>query len=265
MSDTSGFQVDENAPRHYEDNVTPFMIPFSEALVRAVVKTGDAVLDVACGTGIAARIAFEATGPSGTVVGTDINAAMLGMAQSISAERQDEVSWDVASALDLPYDDDRFDAVICQQGVQFFPDPAAGLREMARVTKPGGQIGATVWSELSDSPYLTESAEVPVRFFGEDPRNLLFTSSPEKTTSWFSSAGLRDTSVEQVIVNVQLPPLAKYVPAHMKALPWGAGFFAASPDVRAQAIKYMEDKLAAYRTPTGIDVPFGSYLATATV
>jgi hypothetical protein len=62
MSDTSGFRVDEDAPRHYEDNVTPFMIPFSEALVRAMVKTGDAVLDVACGTGIAARIAVGATG-----------------------------------------------------------------------------------------------------------------------------------------------------------------------------------------------------------
>jgi ubiquinone/menaquinone biosynthesis C-methylase UbiE len=62
MSDKSGFQVDDNAPRYYESHVERFMAPFVRALVASAVKPGDVVLDVACGTGFAARAASAATG-----------------------------------------------------------------------------------------------------------------------------------------------------------------------------------------------------------
>ena len=69
----SGFQVDEQGPKYYQDCVEPIMAPFVRALVKTAVRPGDAVLDVACGTGFATRAAAEATGSAGSVVGTDIN------------------------------------------------------------------------------------------------------------------------------------------------------------------------------------------------
>lgn len=264
MSETSGFQISDDAPRHYQDFVAPFMIPLAEALVESVTGEGDAVLDVACGTGVATRIAAEVAAPSGRVVGSDINAAMLAMAEALSAESHPGIDWDLASAADLPYDSDQFDCTLSQQGIQFFPDPAAGLREMARVTKPGGRIGATVWSELSDSPYLEAVVETSIRFFGADRDDLHVARTADEVNEWFRGADLHHT-IDKVVVNVHIPPLAEYVPSHMKALPWGDGYTSASPERRIAGIAYMEDRLADYRTPTGLDVPFGTYLATATV
>jgi ubiquinone/menaquinone biosynthesis C-methylase UbiE len=134
----SGWQVAVEAPRLYQDVVWRFMVPFAESLVGSSVGPGDAVLDVGCGTGFAARAAAAVVGRAGRVVGSDINVPMLALADAISRETQDEISWDEASALDLPYANGIFDCVISQQGIQFFPDTAAGSAEMARPRGPEG-------------------------------------------------------------------------------------------------------------------------------
>jgi hypothetical protein len=63
-------------------------------------------------------------------------------------------------------------------------------------------------------------------------------------------------------MNVSLPPVAEYVPEHLKALPWSGGFFNLSSGERAEAIAWMDERLSNYRTDDGIEVPFESYLAT---
>ncbi|MCP4308510.1 MAG: methyltransferase domain-containing protein [bacterium] len=265
MDDRSGFQVDDDAPRHYQDEVRRFMGPFADALVLCSVNQGDEVLDVACGMGFAARAAASVVGGSGSVIGSDINSAMLSLAESISIEDQDGITWDEASALDLPYGDDRFDRVICQQGVQFFPDPAAGLREMARVTKPGGSVGITVWSDLTDSPYFDAVFDMLIRFCGVQSDDIVLSSTSVQIEEWFVSAGFCRPSVEQVNLTVALPPVFEFVPAHMKALPWADEFFALSREGRTEAVQHVENRLGDLRTSTGIDAPFGSHLATADV
>ncbi|MHA1564161.1 MAG: class I SAM-dependent methyltransferase, partial [Alphaproteobacteria bacterium] len=76
MGEKPGFQIEEQAPLYYESNVSLFMAPFVVSLVSAAVGKGDTVLDVACGTGFAARAASISVGPSGNVVGSDINPGM---------------------------------------------------------------------------------------------------------------------------------------------------------------------------------------------
>ena len=124
MNEKSGFQVDEQSPRYYETHVKHFMQPFVDALVTIGVQSGDAVLDVACGTGFATRAASKIVGSEGRVVGSDVNSSMLAMAQTVP--HNDNVSWKAASALELPFDDNEFDTVICQPCEQFFPDTAPG-------------------------------------------------------------------------------------------------------------------------------------------
>jgi ubiquinone/menaquinone biosynthesis C-methylase UbiE len=268
MNTESGFQIPESAPAHYQAQVTYFMAPFVDTMVAMSVERGDVVLDIACGTGFATRSAARVVGASGRVVGSDINAGMLAMARSVPWDSESNISWREASALDLPFDEDEFDAVICQQGAQFFPDVPAGLAEMARVTRPGGCLAATIWAGIDQSPFFTTELEMLVRFCDTDPdasANSFVEGGERQIGSWFESAGLDGSTIEYLERYVSLPPIAEYVPEHLKALPWSDGFFALSGGEQAEAVAWMDERLSEYRTVDGIEVPFRSYLVTSTI
>ena len=265
MANESGFQIAANAAEHYQAQVGLFMGPLVQRLVAAAVTPGDAVLDVACGTGFASRAAAEVVGASGRVVGADINPAMVAMARSVPQTSPVHVVWQEASALALPFNDGEFDTAICSQGVQFFPDPAAGLTEMRRVVRPGGVVAAAVWGPLSQSPYLHAQIELLIRFCGTDPEALQvpFSTGENQVTGWFEAAGLQEVSVELVEEMVRLPPVRQYLPEWLKALPWSASFFKLDTRTRDQALAFVEGRMAGYGTPAGTEVPFRTYLATA--
>jgi len=242
------------------------MLPLASSLVARGVKTGDAVLDVACGTGFATRIAAGSVGSSGRVVGVDINAGMVALAESIPHDGA-AISWDVASALDLPYEDDSFDAVVSQQGVQFFPDIAEGLAEMARVTRPRGTVSATVWSGLDDSPFFAAELAMLSEYCGTDPsvyRPAYIEGGPSKMAAWFESAGLESVTVDLLEPVVSIPPVRDFVPQHLNALPWSGSFFELDERTRDEALSIMEDRLSGYASADGLEIPFRSYLARAT-
>jgi SAM-dependent methyltransferase len=173
------------------------------------------------------------------------------------------LGWAEASALDLPYGAAEFGAVICQQGLQFFPDPAAGVREMVRVVAAGGRIGATVWSASEESPFLHRETEMLATHGGGSQAG--FSATEEQLQAWFVAGGLGDVAIERIVVEVDLPPVSVYVPEHLTALPWSVGFFDRTAEDQAAALVELDEALAKYRTSDGIRVPFSSYLVTATV
>jgi ubiquinone/menaquinone biosynthesis C-methylase UbiE len=259
----SGFQVGRDAPMFYEAQVGRFMAPFVEALVDSTVRPADAVLDVACGTGFATRAAALVAGPGARVEGADLNPAMVAQARTVPDTSGANLQWCEASGLDLPYGDGEFDAVICQQGLQFFPDPAAGVREMARVTRAGGRLGLTVWSPSEQSPFLDSETAMLARHGGGAQAS--YSTTESQLRSWFADSGLRQVVVELLKVEVDLPPVLTYVPEHLKALPWSAGFFALPEEQQQAALAELDKQLAEYRTDDGLRIPFSSYVATATV
>jgi demethylmenaquinone methyltransferase/2-methoxy-6-polyprenyl-1,4-benzoquinol methylase len=97
---------------------------------------GDRALDVATGTGDLAVALAERVGPDGEVIGSDFSEAMLELAR----RKAPWIGFETANALDLPYDDDSFDAATVGFGARNFSDLARGLREMARVVRPGGRV-----------------------------------------------------------------------------------------------------------------------------
>ncbi len=239
------------------------MAPFVEALVTSSVRSGDAVLDVACGTGFATRAAAAISGRGARVEGVDLNPAMVDCARALPDGSGADLRWSVASGLDLPFGHDEFDAVICQQGLQFFPDPGAGVGEMSRVTRPGGRVGLTVWSPSEGTPFLERETVMLARHVGGDQAE--YTTAESQLRSWFTSAGVSDVVIELVEVEVELPPVQTYVPEHLKALPWSVGFFALGEEEQAAALAELDAELAEYRTDSGLRIPFRSYLAAATV
>lgn len=141
-------QVARSAAEVYEELFVPALFgQFADPLLEAGgVQAGDHVLDVGCGTGVVARTALRRVGPAGCVTAVDVNPDML----AVAARTAMEVAGRRADAQALPFRDGRFDATVSQLVLMFVPDAVAALREMARVTRPGGRV--PVWSGLPANP-----------------------------------------------------------------------------------------------------------------
>src|SRR5712691_2764603 len=138
----------------YERYLVPAVFaPWAALLIeQAALQPGERVLDVACGTGVVARLAAKPVGSTGQVIGLDNDAEKLGVARSLPPLQGVSLVWQEGNAIAMPFADASFDALLCQQGLQFFPDRPAALREMHRVLVPGGRVVLSVWEKAVD-PY----------------------------------------------------------------------------------------------------------------
>jgi SAM-dependent methyltransferase len=138
----------------YERYLVPAIFaPWADVLVQqAALTRGERVLDVACGTGVVARLAAQQVGPTGQVIGLDNDAGMLAVARRLTPISGASLLWHEGRASALPFEKAAFDVVLCQQGLQFFPDRLTSLREMHRVLVPGGRLVLSVWGHLEHCP-----------------------------------------------------------------------------------------------------------------
>lgn len=129
--------------------------PLTDALIdHAEIHEGQSVLDVAGGPGEPSLTIAGTVGATGSVTCTDFVADMVETARA-EADRRGikNVSFQQCSADDLPFPDNSFDAVVSRLGVMLFPDPLAAVREMLRVTKPGGRLAFVVWHKSELNPF----------------------------------------------------------------------------------------------------------------
>ena len=107
------------------------------------LRSGTCVIDIACGTGALTReIARKLTG-EGRVVGVDLNETMIEVAQSNQLDCRHVLEWYAADVTELPFGDATFDYAFIQQGLQFFPDKSAALKEVHRILRNDGQLFLT--------------------------------------------------------------------------------------------------------------------------
>jgi ubiquinone/menaquinone biosynthesis C-methylase UbiE len=220
----------------------------AELITRASLKPGCSVLDVASGLGPVARLAAQAAGPGGRVVASDISAAML----SAAAARPHGPGWAAIEYLQCPASDiaagdDSFDVVLCQHGLQFFPDRAAAIAEMRRVARPGGTAVMSTWA-----------AGHPLGLFGPMVEALQETGMTEPFPQAFAAgsyclgvadlagllqaAGFRDVSVETTELDATWPT-AEAATSTLLGTPFGPLVSALPADAQQQLRARLASKL----------------------
>ncbi|WP_281405446.1 MULTISPECIES: methyltransferase domain-containing protein [unclassified Mesorhizobium] len=144
--------------------VGPLFRPWAEVTFEEVrLSPGHRVLDIACGTGIVARVAKERLGAAGYVVGIDISPDMLAVARTVAPD----IDWRAGNASALPLrDGEQFDVVVCQQGLQFVPDKPAAAAEMRRALAQGGMSAVATWRSDEEIPFFRELRRVAERLLG---------------------------------------------------------------------------------------------------
>ena len=191
-----GRRVNSSAYEQYVGRWSRLFVP--AVLAAAEVAGGDRVLDVATGPGEAAAMALSRIGPSGLVVGADISPAMLDTARvRFAGQRFRPVAMDGQA---LAVADASFDAVICQLGLMFFPDPARGLAEFRRVLRRRRRAAVCVISTPERAPVWGFLAETLSRYLPEQ-RQVLHRSfalaDPGRLERLLGAAGFGDVSVRR--------------------------------------------------------------------
>lgn len=228
-SDPRQWQLEGPSAELYERYLVPAVtLPWATDLVdRVGVESGDRVLDVACGTGAVARVAAEHAGEGGRLVGLDINAGMLAVARSLErALGAAPIEWREGSALALPFEEEEFGVVLCQLGLQFFPDRPAALQEMRRVLLSGGRVGASVYSAIEKNPATHALSDALDRHLAPGAslakRNEHSLADPEKLSALVGAAGFVDVHIETATLTVRFASAAEYVHVQFAATPVAA-------------------------------------------
>lgn len=192
----------------YESYVAPALFrPQIPHLLRFTAPTpGERILDVGCGTGIVARQAASLVGQAGSVDGADPNPAFLAVAQMAAADEGLSVTWHECPAEEMPFDDESFDLVLCQQALQHMADKPRALAEMRRVLRAGGRIGASVWQDLERQPLWVVMNAAAIDHAGVPIQDEAFAlSDPADLRGLFTNAGFKEIEIEPVSFVARYP------------------------------------------------------------
>jgi SAM-dependent methyltransferase len=267
MADQASWQVAGNAPEVYQRDLVPAVFgPWAQVVVDfADLQSGDRVLDVACGTGVVARFAAERVGEGGTVVAVDLNPGMLAVARSLPAPRGARVEWRQADALELPFADQAFDAVLCQLGLQFFTDRVAALREMCRVLRPGGRVVLMVWRPIERSPGFAVLAPALERHIGPDASSIMRApfslGDAEELGSLVGEGGFEALDLRAQTGGVHFPSVESFVASYVGGSPLAGPVAAAPAEARGALLAEVAANLRQFGQE--LEFPIEAHLARA--
>jgi SAM-dependent methyltransferase len=236
--------VSRRVAENYERYLVPaFFARWAVDLIEcARLRPGQRVLDVGCGTGVVTRMAAQRH-PGIRMVGIDRDPAYLAVARS--AAGGGAVEWLAADASSMPFEDESFEVVLCQQALQFFEDRLACLEEMRRVLVDKGTLVLSVWSSIERSPGFGALAAGLERRVGVEARAALAEGpfclpDADELEALARLAGLQAVSVVSRERPARFPSVEDFVHGFLSAYPIeqvGTGgeavIAAVSEDVRA--------------------------------
>ena len=157
-------------PEHYDRGLGPIIFAnFANHLAQRLAQSEfNSILELAAGTGIVSRIIRDTLQTDCEFVVTDLNEPMLEIAKTKFPD-DESIRFKQADATALPFTDNRFDRIVCQFGVMFFPDKNKSFQEAFRVLKPGGRYFFSVWDSWKYNPFAKLTHEAVGEFFPDNP------------------------------------------------------------------------------------------------
>jgi len=263
------WQMNTNGPETYERIIVrTWMIDWTPELINAgCIGSDTRVLDVACGTGIVARMTSGLIGPGGRFVGIDLNEGMLKIARRLASENGITCELYHGDVKQMPFSSKEFDIVICQQGLQFFPDRAAALQEMRRVLAPEGTLVLSVWGRAEKSPHVIAICEAFSEYLGEDSTNMFkiacSLSDPQILQKIVEDAGFSNIQIRSGVKIATHPSITEFLPAYFSIFPLAAHISAMPEEERIQMFRSIEAKLAPWLEDGRLSVPTENLILTA--
>jgi ubiquinone/menaquinone biosynthesis C-methylase UbiE len=250
-----------SAEKYERDKVPGTFYPLALLFIDHVpIQKGDAVLDVACGTGIVARVISEQLENQGDIVGVDIDQDMIDFART-KTPADASISWHVGNANEMPFlENNIFDWVVCQQGFQFFKDKAGALNEIRRVLKPDGGLAMVIWRSVTKEghPYYWAIAEAHRKFVGPEAGDKFTTVAPfydgteEDLYKLMKDAGFHKIHIENIHLMRKRASLEECILEE--------DYADLDPGTRKAVVEYIRKELEPFRTDEGSAFPYGAHL-----
>lgn len=252
----------ENYQRYFVPTIATAVS--AELLRTADLKAGERVVDVACGTGLIARLAAERVGPTGSVTGVDIADEMIDVAKSVEAVAEPRIDWHVADAKALPLPDESYDVATCQMGLMFMEDRSGALGEIRRVLVPGGRIVVNTPGRIQ--PVFQHMEEAIVEHIDPDlgvfVHAVFSMHDPEMLTSLLGDAGFQDVSAAETIATLRLPAPAEFLWQYINLTPMGSFVAQASEAARSAMEQQVVERWQPFVVDGGIVVEQPMIVAT---
>jgi SAM-dependent methyltransferase len=260
------------AAETYDEVLVPRLFtPCATVLLQMLgLRAGETLLDIACGTGIVVRLAAPLLGRGGHVIGRDLNEAMIEQARRHALPPGSaSVAFGVSPAAPLDLVDVSVDAVTCQQGLQFFPDPDAALAEMRRCLRPTGRVGIAVWFGIDECP-LWAALEVGLaEEFGAERaagiRRPFSWPGADALAAGLSEAGFVDVRISDFTVVMHFEGGVRQAMRALVSTPFSADVAALGPDAYEQMTQTVMRHLARSSNPDeSVDIPARTLIGIAT-
>ena len=247
----------DKAAEDYERFWAAQLRPAQDLLLSlAAIRSGERVLDVACGTGLVSLQAAATTGSSGQVVGTDISERMVERAREEAGRRSVEhvvFQRMDAEALDLP--DAAFDVTICALGLMYVPNPLRALEEMHRTLAPGGRAVAAVWGARKQCGWAEIFPIVESRVQSDVCPMFFHLGTGDTLPQAFRDAGFSDVRAERIATELAYDGDDQALGAAFAGGPVAMAYSRFDQPTRESAHAAYLESIAAFRRGSGYRVP----------
>jgi len=257
-----------SVPAAYDRLMVPLLFqPYADELAaRARGFAPARILETAAGTGVVTQ-ALRTALPDSEIVATDLNPPMLQMAAA--RVKSDAVRFEQADAQDLPFDDERFDLVVCQFGAMFFPDRVRGHSEAHRVLRGGGRYLLAVWDRIERNVLTEVVQQVLAEAFPDDPP-LFMREGPfsyhdaSRIESDLHAVGFDTVEIETVEKRSRSRSARDAASALCHGTPMGLEIADRGEGSLERVLDALVEAFRRFEGPDGLDAPMSAHVVTAT-
>jgi ubiquinone/menaquinone biosynthesis C-methylase UbiE len=217
-----------------------------------------AVLEVAAGTGRLTRHLSSRLSASAQLVATDINEAMLETAKE--RVKGTKISWRVADAAHLPFDEASFNLVVCQFGVSFFSDRPSAFREIYRVLRPGGIFLFNTWQSMENNPRMLPMKKAFREVLGAAADEFLKRTpygfyDQSLIRQLMMDAAFKDVTIEVVARNERYENLDEFFRGFIYGSPLGGFLQKQDEEIRQKFKKIIREEMEEQSSVYGNNIP----------